>query len=70
MMLFTQPCDYVHKGRNVWFNPADVIKIVASEDNYAHCIVTLRNGDAFTVDMAATVAAAHVNAALSNAQKK
>lgn len=63
MIRFCQPCDYRHKGRNIWFNPNDVITIKPSDDNYGHCIITLRNGDAFTIDMTAEDAAKKINEA-------
>jgi hypothetical protein len=69
MIRFCQPSDYIHKGRNVWFNPSDVVTVLRSEGSPRECVITLRNGDKFTIDMDANLAAAQINEALKGETK-
>ena len=63
MIRFCQPNDYRHRGRNLWFNPSDVMKITDGE-SYSECVITLRNGETFTVAMTVEQAAGNINDAL------
>lgn len=63
MIRFCQPSDSVHKGRNVWFNPHDVMLIMRA-DRCHQCVISLRNGDQFVLDMPADEAAKRLNRAL------
>lgn len=63
MIRFTQPSDSVHKGRDVWFNPQDVMLIFRADRCY-QCVVSLRNGDQFVLEVSAEEAAKRINRAL------
>lgn len=63
MIRFTQPSDSVHKGRDVWFRPEEVMLIFRA-DRRDQCCITLRNGDVFFLAVEGEEAAKRINRAL------
>jgi len=66
MMKFCQPNDHYHKGRNIWFDPYEVA-LISTEDhtNIGECVITLKNGKAFTVAMSKDDAAKAINESIN-----
>lgn len=68
LLRFCQPSDYVYRGRNVWFNPAEVTSITkASDSSCSQCDVTLKDGRSFRLDMRAEDCAEAINKACTDA---